>query len=190
MNLQHVNVKIFVQPGSSPELGEFIPVFHRWVAEDGMGQLLIDVADYRHVPLGPGVLLVGLEVDYSMDNTANDLGLRFNCKAERDGSNEDRFAYSLRSAAAACLQLESEVDGLKFDRNRFQFFINDRALAPNTEETHRAAHSELSGILRQLLGDQEMEFEYDQDARSLFGAMVRLSKPLELADLAADAIRK
>jgi hypothetical protein len=190
MNLQHVNVKIFVENGTSPELGEFIPVFHRWVAEDATGQLLIDVADYRHVPMGPGVLLVGLEVDYSMDNTANDLGLRFNCKAARDGSNEDRFSYSLRCAAAACLKLESELEGLRFDRNRFQFLINDRALAPNSEETHRATHAELSEMLGQLLGDQQLEFEYDQDARSLFGAMVRLSKPLELADLAADAVRK
>jgi hypothetical protein len=190
MNLQHVNVKIFVDDNSSTDLEAVIPIFHRWIAEDVMDQLLIDVADYRHVPMGPGVLLVGLEVDYSMDNTANQLGLRFNCKSEREGSNEDRFAYSLRCAAKACQELESEMDGLKFDRSRLQFSINDRALAPNTEETHRATHSELSDILGQLLGDQQIEFEYSQDARSLFGAIVRLSKPMELADLAADAIQK
>jgi len=190
MNLQHVNLKIFVEQDSSPDLERVIPIFHRWVAENAMGQLLIDVADYRHVPMGPGVVLVGLDVDYSMDNTADELGLRFNCKGERDGSNEDRFSFSLRCAAKACLQLEAELDGLKFDRNRFQFSINDRALAPNTEETHRAAHAELSDILRQLLADQNIEFDYNQDARSLFGAIVRLSKPFELADLAADAIRK
>lgn len=63
-------------------------------------------------------------------------------------------------------------------------------MAPNTEETHCAAHSELSDILRRLLADQSIEFEYNQQARSLFGAMVRLSKPFELADLAADAMHK
>ncbi len=188
MNLQHVNVKIFVDDNSSVDLEHVIPVFHRWIADDVMGQLLIDVADYCHVPMGPGIMLIGLEVDYSMDNTADQLGLRFNCKGQREGSNEDRFSHAIRCAAKACLLLESEIDGLKFDRHRLQFFINDRALAPNTEETHRDTRDELSEIFRHLAGDQEMDFEYNQDARSLFGAVVRFSKPLELSDLAADAI--
>ena len=49
--LQHVNVK-FPSAGSI-DLTQAIPVFHRWIQEQALPGLLIDVADYRHVPEGP-----------------------------------------------------------------------------------------------------------------------------------------
>ena len=41
MNLQHVNVKIFVGSDSSVDLEQVIPIFHRWITDDVMGQLLV-----------------------------------------------------------------------------------------------------------------------------------------------------
>src|SRR5216683_2708414 len=68
MQLQHVNVKLLVQNPAEASLEPLIPVFHSWIenrAEDD--ELLIDVADYIHVPAGPGVVLIGHEGNYSFN---------------------------------------------------------------------------------------------------------------------------
>ena len=66
MNLQHINVKIYVEDDSAVDLSRFIDVFHSWIKQQLLDELLIDVADYRHVPAGPGVILIGHEADNAM----------------------------------------------------------------------------------------------------------------------------
>ena len=43
------------------------------------------MADYRHVPEGPGVMLIGHQANYSVDNTDNRLGVRYNRKEPLEG---------------------------------------------------------------------------------------------------------
>lgn len=184
MELQHVNVKIFVDGDLPFEPARFIDVFHAWIREETLNELLIDVADYRHVPHGPGVLLVGHEADYSMDQTGGRFGLRYNRKAPLDGSNEDRLRQALGSAAHACQLLEThfENDGpLKFNRTEFELFINDRALAPNTSETFDACKPLVESFVSNVLGDPECTVEHNVDSRSRFGVVVRLPQPFEFS---------
>lgn len=181
MNLQHVNVKIFVDGTLTVDPERFIEVFHRWVAAQAMDEMLIDVADYRHVPAGPSVVLVGHEADYVMDNTGNRYGLVYNRKAPLEGSNEDRFSQAFRAAARACSLLEAEVDGLRFSRQEFKLSINDRALAPNTEETYEVCRTEIPAFVQKSLGQNDFEVDYDRDPRRLFGATVCLKSPVDLA---------
>ena len=94
MELQHVNIKIFVDGDLQVDLQRIIEVFHRWTAEQSMDEMLIDVADYRHVPAGPGVVLVGHEADYGLDNAGNRQGLLYNRKASIEGSNADRLGQA------------------------------------------------------------------------------------------------
>ena len=151
MELQHVNVKIYVEGDLTVDPARFIKVFHEWIQEDALDEMLIDVADYRHVPAGPGVLLIAHEADYSMDNTDNRWGLRYNRKSMLEGDNENRFRQALRSAANACRLLEARLADesvpLKFSRHEFELFINDRALAPNSPETFAACRPELEAFL-------------------------------------------
>ena len=184
MIFQHVNVKIFLTDDATFDPQQCIETFHRWIAQQSMQELLIDVADYRHVPMGPGIVLVGHEADYSLDNGGNRCGLRYNRKAPLEGSNQDRIGQALRSAGKACMLLESELDGLKFSRSEFEMFINDRALAPNTEETSAAFESELSEFLRSVVGQSEFQIDCSRDARCLVGGVVRLASEVSLASLA------
>src|SRR5579862_9605913 len=108
MQLQHVNVKLFVEDGAQAVLEPLIPVFHGWIEHQDGDELLIDVADYTHVPAGPGVVLIGHEGNYSVDNTGNRLGVRYNRKAGLDGNNQDRLAQATRSALTAFQRLERE----------------------------------------------------------------------------------
>ncbi len=184
MDLQHVNVKLYLEGGLTVNLERFIEVFHRWIREGVPEGLLIDVADYRHVPMGSSVLLVGLEADYSMDNTGNRYGLRYNRKAPLNGSNKDRFREALYSAANACRLLETEFEEesrLKFSRQEFELFINDRALAPNTPETYAACKPELATFLEKMLGHSEFNVEHQDDPRSRFGVTVKVARPFDLA---------
>ena len=136
--MQHVNVKIFAQLPAPADLSPALTVFHRWIQEGAFEELLIDVADYRHVPAGPGVILVGHEANYSLDNRAHRLGLLYNRKAPAGGGDEENVAQALRAALNACRRLEGEPEfqgRLVFDSGEIEIVVNDRHLAPNTDET-------------------------------------------------------
>jgi hypothetical protein len=180
MNLQHINIKILVDGDRAIDWERLIRVFHGWTAAQSMPEMMIDVADYRHVPNGPGVVLVGHEADYSLDDTGGRPGLRYNCKAEQPGNNEDRFRQAFAAVATASARLEAELPGLTFRRTEFEFAINDRALAPNTEETRAAVDAELPGMLESVFGQGDIRIKYESDPRRLFGADITLSKPFEL----------
>ena len=144
MNFQHVIVKIPVEGDLAIEPGELINIFHRWVAEQPMPELLIDVADLRHVPSGPGVILVGSQADYSLDHADGQWGLQYRRKDVIEGSNVDRLTQAFEAARRACERLEKELGGrLRFSRSRADVVINDRALAPNTDATLQAAQPDL-----------------------------------------------
>src|SRR3984957_14979078 len=142
MELQHVNVKLMLANAGEVDLEPLIPVFHSWIQEQVPGELLLDVADYRHVQAGPGVILIGYQGDYSVDNNQNRLGVRYNRKAELNGGNEDRLAQAAMAALTACQRLETDarLEGkFRFDGKQLELFVNDRLLAPNQESTRQAA---------------------------------------------------
>jgi len=147
--IQHINLKIFVKDPGAIDLADAIPVFHQWIRDGVCPEMLIDVADYRHVSAGPGVLLIGHEANYSFDNRENRLGLLYNRKAALNGTFQSRLAQAHRAALEACGHLEQEAPfrgKLKFDRNAIEVFVNDRLLAPNNDETWQALRPEIEGF--------------------------------------------
>lgn len=181
MNVQHVRVKFFLDGELSVDLQEVINTFHSWVAEQSMDDMMIDVADYRHVPNGPSVVMVGLKADYAFDETAGRPGLLYSRKSELDGSNEDRLLAALKSADAACSRLEGVFDGLKFNRQELEVSINDRGLAPNTPENAAELVSLLGSVLKGSCGVEDCEADTSRDARQLLGARVKLSSDVSFA---------
>jgi hypothetical protein len=186
MELQHINVKIPVEGDLPIDSAGFIGIFQRWVKEQHRDELLIDMADYRHVPKGPGVLCVGLQADYAMDQREGQWGLLYNRKAQVTGVNAERFAQAFRSAASACEKLESEASGLKFSRTAFECVVNDRALAVNSTEDWAAFEPELEIFVMELTGGGEAKIERaSEDPRSRLGAKVTFDRPLDFSKLPA-----
>jgi hypothetical protein len=184
--LQHVNVKLLVQNPEKIDLEPLIPVFHEWIQDQLPGELLLDIADYRHVPAGPGMVLIGHEGDYSVDNMDNRLGVRYNRKAALDGSNEDRLKQAARAALAACRRLEADprLGGkLRFGGQEIEIFINDRLLAPNSDATREAADPELRAFARKLFRGTDYSITYESDRRKLFRAILKAARPFSIADL-------
>ena len=184
MELQHVNVKLFVEGELTVDPARFIEVFHAWIREDRLDELLIDVADYRHVPNGPGVMLVAHEADYCMEDTGGRHGLRYSRKEALDGSNQDRFAQALAAALTASQLLEAHFakEGpLRFSRQSFELSVNDRALAPNTTETFDACKGDIQDFLDASFGAGVGTIEHRSDPRSRFAVVVTLTKPFDPA---------
>ncbi len=182
MELQHVNIKIFAEDRERVEQEKFTPIFQQWIQDQVCEELLIDVADYLHVDAGPGIVLVGHEADYSMDDSDHRLGLRYNHKAVLPGSNSDRFKQALKSAILACRRLEAAplMKGrLKFNRQEIVLFINDRALAPNTEATWKEHRGEIENFFKPLLENNKFDLEHDADPRVRFGVQLTTAKPMD-----------
>src|SRR5574341_844088 len=129
MDIQHLNVKFFVENPEAIDLEAFLVIFNRWIQDHVCEELLIDVADYRHVFAGPGVVLIGHEANYSMDNTSNRLGLLYNRKAIMNGNVHDRLQRVVRSTLLACQRLEADplLQGkLKFNGQQVQLLIKKK----------------------------------------------------------------
>src|SRR4030095_2895691 len=136
MNLQHFNIKIMASEplGVDPEV--LIPVFHHWIQKKVTKEMLVDVADYLHVPAGPGVLLVGHEANMSLDHSENRWGFLYGRKTVMNGSNLERMKEVVSSALTHCQRLETdpELQGkLKFRGEEIQLIVNDALLTPNTD---------------------------------------------------------
>jgi len=186
VNLQHVNVRLRIKPVGAAGLEPLIPVFHRWIQGRVFEELLLDIADYRHVPAGPGVILIGHQADYSVDNTDNVMGVRYNRKMVLDGNNHDRLTQATRSALAACQRLETEptVNGkIQFNGQDVEVFINDRLAAPNTDSTREATKSELNGFFGKLFHGADFSLSHETDPRRLFGVSAKSSRLFSVADL-------
>lgn len=180
IDLQHINVKLRLASPEKVNLAAVVPVFHRWIEDQIFAGPLLDVADYRHVPNGPGVILIGHEGDFSVDNTDGLLAVRYNRKAPLDGSNQDRLHQATRSALTACQRLASDrtLRQMHFDGRNMEFFINDRLLAPNVEETRAACLPEFDLFFGKLLGGKQYSISFNEDPRKLFTVFLKTAEPV------------
>jgi hypothetical protein len=186
MELQHVNVKLIVKDADGLDLQPLIPVFHSWIQDQIFDDRLLDVADYRHVHNGPGVVLIGHDGDYSVDNTDGRLGVRYNRKTPLDGSNEDRLKQAARAVVNACQRLEAQpgLNGkLRFNGQDIEIFINDRLVAPNRDETRQALDPDFKQFARELFRGNEYSLSYESDPRKLFSVSLRTSRSFSAAEL-------
>jgi hypothetical protein len=186
MELQHVNVKLLVNDSKGFDLELLIPIFHGWIQGKVFEERLLDIADYRHVSDGPGIVLIGHEGDYSVDNTAGRLGVRYNRKTGLDGSNVERLKQATRAALYACARLETEASlkgNLRFNGQDVEVFINDRLLAPNTPATKTAAEPEFRSFFDNLFGGAQYSLSYSDDPRRLFGISAKASRSFVVEDL-------
>ena len=156
-SLERYKLAIFAEPVAAVSAKAIIPVFHKWIREQSIDELLIDVADYTHLPTGPNALLVGHEANLAIEVSANCVGLCY----IRKRNTPEHLVQNLTSGAATLLQaaqmLESDseavVDGnFTFKTNRLVFSPNDRLLAPNTPAIAKSLEETLQIFGEQLHG--------------------------------------
>jgi hypothetical protein len=188
VELQHINVKLLLKSAEGLDLDPLIPVFHSWIQGQICEELLLDVADYRHVQGGPGIILIGHEADYSLDNTDNRLGVRYNRKAVLDGGNQERLSQAVQAALNACQRLEEDSTlnqklKLNFNGQDIEIFVNDRALAPNREDIRQAVKPDFQAFADRLFGAGEYSLSFDNDPRRLLRMSLKASRALAVEEL-------
>jgi len=176
VEIQHVIVKLMARLPVQADLAHAVVVFHRWVAQQALPGLLIDVADYRHVHHGPGIVLVGFEADYALDQTGGRLGLLYRRKMPEscDGQTQIERAYQAALAAARRLEREPEFEGqLDFDSGDCEVIFNDRLLVPNSLESYDQVRPVVERAFSNLWQPDSFELERVGEPRDRLRIRVR-----------------
>ena len=184
MNVQHLNVKFYLENPETVNLADYGAVFNSWIQKQRLDELLIDVADYLHVHHGPGIMLIGHEADYSLDNRAGRLGLLYNSKAQLDGTTQEKLTQAVGAALTAAQILENE-NGLKFNGSEVQVIVNDRLLVPNTVETFDSLEPDLKTFCGRLYAGANYVLTHNADPRERFTVDVKTASSFNV-----DTLRK
>ncbi|MCC6832004.1 MAG: hypothetical protein IT200_11715 [Thermoleophilia bacterium] len=146
------------------------PVFHDWIRRGDVAEgLLIDVADYKHVPDGPGIILIGHEWDRSVDYGNGAAGVMSVAKRGLEGDLATRIRAVARDAyrtAAALARAEAVGPSAEVRTDEIEILLLDRLNAPNTPETLAAAAPAITEALAPVggvgaperLGDERRPF--------------------------------
>lgn len=151
-----VNIKLFTKnPEENFDVKQLIPVFHRWIQQQKLQGLLIDVADYSHVHHGPGVMLVTLDANYAADLEDGKLGLLYAGKRSIRGSLQEQIQQAFFAVWQAASLIEQEKQlGLQFDLGQILVRIHDRLHYPNTDNAANQAKPIVHSALQTLIGQQ------------------------------------
>jgi hypothetical protein len=184
MDLQKLNVKIFVEQPSDVPLTDFIDVFHGWIqATDGIYH---DVADYSHMQAGPGIVLVANHANVSIDETGGRRGLLYSQKSLLTGSNQDKLRSVFRAALENGRKLEEEPAlrrKLRFSVKEAVISLNNRLLGANSAESFDELKRAIESFAKQLFGDAAVSIERDSDPRQRLNVRVSTSATIDLSKM-------
>lgn len=179
MDLRKINLKFFLDKGEDVPLASFVPAFLRWIQEDKLEGLLVDLTEYNHVHQGPGVLLMADEANYSVDETDGKRGLLYNQKRTPEKSSQEHLETAFRRALKACALLEKEPElggRLKFAVHHLQIFVNDRLEAPYSAQSLEELEGTISPFLTWLYGGEKYLLLHEKNPRKRTGFEVKFGK--------------
>ena len=186
MNAQKLVFKLFLADPAQVHGLKLVPVFQSWIQMHSVeNHLAIDVADYEHVPDGPGTVLITHEANFSLDSGGGRPGLMYQRKQPLPGTLDERLATAFRALLEGASRLEAHP-GLKFRTDEFLFRIADRLLAPNTAATFEAVKPALESFLRTLLGPSApFQLEHKPSTHELFEVTIKTPTSATIGDYLA-----
>ncbi|MCY3798094.1 MAG: hypothetical protein OXG84_09815 [Chloroflexi bacterium] len=155
------------QPTLQPE--DILPIFQRWIQEHAIEGMLIDVIDYKHMPDGPGIVLIADEFDLAYDLADGEIGLYYIRKRNLPESLDDslRLVISRTLAAARALEAEAPSD-IVFDYRSVKISFLDRIHYRNEPEIFEAVRRTLSETLSEVFGADIVITRMYDDPRAIF----------------------
>lgn len=155
MDSQRYAFKLLARTGPEIPERDLVLFLHRLIQARSLAETCVDVADYSHVPEGPGVMLICHEAHYSLERVQGHLGLR--CAGKR-GFEGDAGAR-IRKIVGKTLRLAELAEShevlsgrLQFDTSAATLWLEDRLIAPNTDETFAAFAPVLAETLTPVWG--------------------------------------
>ena len=168
MDLHKFGIKFLATDAQGIDILELIPIYHRWIQDKALDDLLIDVADYSHVPAGPGVMLIAHEGNYALDETGHERGIVYYSKQKLTGELPERFAQVAYKALEATQLMSSDADlegALHVSGTELQFFANDRLAAPNTDEAYEEIEPAFKRFLDRLYDGAPYTLSREEDPK-------------------------
>jgi hypothetical protein len=180
MKATRVDIKLFADKGSHVEGEQVLKAFHGFIQQTKIkDELILDVTSYEHVKEGPGIMLIGHEGMYGLDEAKGRLGLLYSQRRANVDSFEAALSYTLQHALTACSLIEQDatIGGkLRFGGDEILIRINDRLNAPVSPETWQAVEPAVRKVLGRVLGE-DVSFTVHDDPRELFSVTARAKKP-------------
>jgi hypothetical protein len=176
MDLRKIAVKFFLERPCAELREKAVSVFHRWIQESALPGLLVDVADYGHLPKSPGTVLVSHEAIWSVDETEGGPGLLYTRRQPIDGAPAERFRAAFRDALRACVLLEKAPEFSAppvFRADEAWVIANDRLAAPNDEAGFRSIQPALAEAAATLWGGSASLSRDGRDPRTRLTALLK-----------------
>jgi len=180
MNPHRISVKYFLEDPKGPDQALAIPVFHSWIQSAKVPGLLIDVADYRHMVDGPGVMLIGHDVDYAIDTAGGQAGMLHVRKRDRQTDIDTKLAKAFYAVISACRHLEQEqtLGSPQFKTDQAVVSFLDHLQTPNDQQMLEKVSGSVQAFASRL---------YDQNTVELEHVSQRPVDPLAIRISASDA---
>lgn len=186
INLQNVQWKIHLDEATVGDHHDWFKVFGTWIPDSP--EVFVDVADYSHVTNGPIIFLSGHNEAYTLDNTTGRLGLLYERRQPVETENPETLKASLKTTLTHASWVEGDATFKtkpKFLAGDVKFIVNNRAIAPNNDETLAALKPELTALFDTVYGAGNYTLEREQDARQRFSVYVKTKAPVSVAEALA-----
>lgn len=167
------------QPSLAPE--DILPIFQRWIQDHTLEGMLIDVIDYKHVPDGPGVVLIADEVDLAYDLTDGEIGLYYIRKRDLPDELDEALRLVFRGALAAALALQAEAPGdIVFDFGSAKISFLDRMTYRNTADVFADARPIMTELLSGIYSQPVAVSRFYDDPRAVFALLCTVAGGSEI----------
>ena len=184
-NLHKINIKWNLQDPEMLNDEELYRIFNEWIS-DSCEEVLIDVADYKHLKHGPTTILIGHEANYFLESEDQTKGLVYARKQTQEGDLSTRLTATLRASLQGCIKLENhpELQGrLKFDGSKVRFTANDRLHAPNTKDNVQLFEQYLSPTLDTIFSPNNYTFDNEKKTSERLTVIVQTNSTADLSHL-------
>jgi hypothetical protein len=189
METERFCVKFFAQSDTDINDEIFINIFHEWIRYQKLGGVLLDVADYRHVPNGPGMMLITHEINFAMDRTNGHFGLFAQQKMSQADNRQDQMLALIRATIAFGALLGSDwrvKKNLSLEGGQFHLMSNNRLVVPNSDSAFANILPDLEAAASVIYPGQNISVtRLENDPRERLTAVVDAGASMSLKELMA-----
>ena len=185
-DLQRIQIKIAADSPAGLSLDPFLVIFGRWRKEKHAADW-VDLADYAHLPRGPGIVLVGHRASVAFDLADPGPGILYTARKGLTGSHAERLAAAFAWCLEFSQRLTAEPEFPKDVRLRtgsLELRFNDRLETPDTPETAAELRPTVEQVLNKLFGAGGYDLRPLKDG-NVYGFAVQAKKAEPLDTLLA-----
>ncbi len=190
MEPHRISVKLYLDGPAPLDPEAVVPAFHRFIREDAVGGIPIDVARYAHVVNGPGVMIVGHQLDFAIDLAEGRPGISVTRKRDATGGLAQQVRELAAWAARLSLLLQDDDAvgaAARVGTGEALVTILDRYEAPNDDQTLVRADPYLREAFEPLSDGAGVEATRVGASRDPFAARITITSPRALEEWAEGA---